>query len=59
MGLVGPSLSGSSESGVSVLAPRVSGNVKAVLTLPAAFAFGFGYFFARRLAGALLGRSKE
>lgn len=34
-----------------LIAPRVSGNVKAVITLPVAFAFGFGYFFARRLAG--------
>jgi hypothetical protein len=42
-----------------LLAPRVSGNVKAVLTLPAAFAFGFGYFFARRLARALFSRSSE
>ena len=33
-----------------LIAPRVSGNVKAVITLPVAFAFGFGYFFARRLA---------
>ena len=34
-----------------LIAPRVSGNVKAVISLPVAFAFGFGYFFARRLAG--------
>ena len=27
-----------------LLAPRVSGNVKAFVTLPAAFAFGAGYF---------------
>jgi hypothetical protein len=33
-----------------LVAPRVTGNVKAVITLPVAFAFGFGYFFARRLA---------
>jgi hypothetical protein len=33
-----------------LVAPRVSGNVKAVVTLPVAFAFGFGYFFARQLA---------
>ena len=33
-----------------LIAPRVSGNVKAVITLPVAFAFGFGYFIARRLA---------
>lgn len=39
-----------------LLAPRVSGNVRAVLTLQAAFAFGAGYFVARRLAGALFGR---
>ena len=39
-----------------LLAPRVSGNVKAFLTLPAAFAFGAGYFVARRLAGAIFGR---
>ena len=35
-----------------LIAPRVSGNVKAVITLPVAFAFGFGYFFARRLASS-------
>jgi len=36
-----------------LLAPRVSGNVKAFLTLPVAFAFGAGYFVARRLATSL------
>lgn len=41
-----------------LLAPRVSGNVRAVLTLQAAFAFGAGYFVARRLAGALFGRGR-
>jgi hypothetical protein len=41
-----------------LLAPRVSGNVKAFVTLPAAFAFGAGYFFARALAGALFGRDR-
>jgi hypothetical protein len=40
-----------------LIAPRVSGNVRAVLTLQAAFAFGAGYFVARRLAAALFGRS--
>ncbi len=40
-----------------LLAPRVSGNVKAVLTLPAAFALGAGYYFARRLMMGLGGRS--
>ncbi len=35
---------------VVLLAPRVSGNVNAVLTLPAAFALGAGYFFARQVA---------
>jgi hypothetical protein len=40
-----------------LLAPRVSGNVRAVLTLQAAFAFGAGYFVARRVAHALFGRS--
>jgi len=39
-----------------LLAPRVSGNVRAVVTLQAAFAFGAGYFVARRIAGALFGR---
>lgn len=39
-----------------LLAPRVSGNVKAVLTLPAAFALGAGYYFARRL---MIGLSKR
>lgn len=40
-----------------LLAPRVSGNVKAVLTLPAAFALGAGYYFARRLMIGLSRRS--
>lgn len=40
-----------------LLAPRVSGNVKAFLTLPAAFAFGAGYFLARSLAKAVFDRS--
>src|SRR3989304_10097681 len=38
-----------------LLAPRVSGNVRAFLTLPAAFAFGAGYFLARRPAQAVFG----
>ena len=42
-----------------LLAPRVSGNVKAFITLPAAFAFGAGYFVARALAGAVFGRSSR
>lgn len=41
-----------------LLAPRVSGNVRAVLTLQAAFAFGAGYYVARRLAGAMFGRGR-
>jgi hypothetical protein len=41
-----------------LLAPRVSGNVKAFITLPAAFAFGAGYFVARRLLMALMNRNK-
>ena len=41
-----------------LLAPRVSGNVKAFVTLPVAFAFGAGYFAARALAGALFGRDR-
>ena len=40
-----------------LIAPRVSGNVKAVLTLPAAFALGAGYYFARRLMIGLSRRS--
>lgn len=39
-----------------LLAPRVNGNVHAVLTLPAAFAFGAGYFVARRLLTAAFSR---
>ncbi len=38
---------------VFLLSPRVSGNVNAVFTLPAAFAFGFGIVVARRLTGWL------
>ena len=40
-----------------LLAPRVSGNVTALITLPAAFAFGAGFFVARRVAKALFSRS--
>ena len=39
-----------------LLAPRVNGTVHAVLTLPAAFAFGAGYFVARRLLTAAFSR---
>jgi hypothetical protein len=39
-----------------LLAPRVNGNVQAVLTIPAAFAFGAGYFVARRLFTAAFSR---
>jgi hypothetical protein len=39
-----------------LLAPRVSGNVRAFLTLPAAFAFGAGYFVARSIASRLFSR---
>ncbi len=41
---------------IVLLAPRVSGTVNAVLTLPAAFAMGAGYFFARQLVMRLFGR---
>jgi len=39
-----------------LMAPRVSGNVRAFITLPAAFAFGAGYFVARSLAHAVFNR---
>ncbi len=42
-----------------LLAPRVSGNVRAVLTLPAAFALGAGFFVARGIVQALTGRNKR
>ena len=42
-----------------LLAPRVNGNVQAVLTLPAAFAFGAGYFIARRLFHAAFSRKDQ
>lgn len=42
-----------------LIAPRVSGNVKALITLPVAFAFGFGYFFARRLAESAVRRRRR
>lgn len=44
---------------VFLVAPRVSGNVNAVLTLPAAFAFGAGFYVARRLYLALFGRKSD
>lgn len=40
-----------------LLAPRVSGNVKAVLTVPSAFALGAGFFVARQLARAYMRRN--
>jgi hypothetical protein len=43
---------------IVLLAPRVSGNVKAYITLPVAFAFGAGYFVARRLLTALFSRGR-
>jgi hypothetical protein len=39
-----------------LMAPRVSGNVRAFITLPAAFAFGAGYFVVRSLAHAVFNR---
>jgi hypothetical protein len=39
-----------------LMAPRVSGNVRAFLTLPAAFAFGAGYFLMRSLIRAAFAR---
>ena len=42
-----------------LLAPRVSGNVKAFVTLPAAFAFGAGFFAARLLIRTLLDRHND
>ena len=44
---------------VLLVAPRVSGNVNAVLTVPAAFAFGAGFYVARRLYLALFGRKSD
>jgi hypothetical protein len=41
-----------------LLAPRVNGSVQAVITIPAAFALGAGYFFARRLFFALASRKR-
>jgi hypothetical protein len=42
-----------------LLAPRVSGNVHAYITLPVAFAFGAGYFFARKLVSVIFNRSRS
>jgi hypothetical protein len=42
-----------------LLAPRVNGTVHAVLTLPAAFAFGAGYFAARKLLSVAFGRKDK
>jgi hypothetical protein len=39
-----------------LLAPRVNGTVHAVITIPAAFALGAGYFVARRLFLSLVSR---
>jgi hypothetical protein len=40
-----------------LLAPRVNGNVKAVLTVPSAFALGAGIVVGRQLVRALLSRN--
>jgi uncharacterized protein (DUF169 family) len=40
-----------------LLAPRVSGNVKAVLTPPAAFALGAGFVLAKALVAVMARRS--
>ena len=42
-----------------LVAPRVSGDVHAVLTPPAAFAFGAGFFAARSLYSAFFGRRRR
>jgi hypothetical protein len=42
-----------------LLTPRLSGNVKAFLTLPAAFAMGAGYFVARTLTKSLLEKRRS
>jgi hypothetical protein len=47
------------ESNVFVLlAPRVSGNVRATITLPVALAFGAGFFIARQVFQAVFGGRK-
>lgn len=42
-----------------LLAPRVSGNITATITLPAAFAFGAGFFVARRLFQSVFSRRER
>ena len=42
-----------------LIAPRVSGNVRAFITLPAAFAFGAGYFVMRSLVRAAFNRRER
>lgn len=42
-----------------LLAPRVNGTVNAVITVPAAFALGAGYFVARRVFTSLFARKSD
>jgi hypothetical protein len=44
---------------VFLLAPRVNGNMKVLLTVPSALAVGAGFFLARWLVPLLFGRSRR
>ena len=57
--LVAGSVSAQDCRTVFLLSPSVKGNVRAVVTPAAAFAFGVGYFLGRRLLGRLGRRSKD
>lgn len=50
---VGRRISAQNSSAVFLLSPSVTGNVRAVFTLPAAFALGFGYVTGRWLVKLL------
>jgi len=50
---VGRQISAENSSAVFLLSPSVTGNVRAVFTLPAAFALGFGYVTGRWLVKLL------
>jgi hypothetical protein len=53
VGAVGKDISVENTRVLFLLSPSVSGNVRAVFTLPTALALGVGFFLGRRLARAV------
>ncbi len=53
VGAIGKDISVENTTALFLLSPSVTGNVRAVFTLPAALVLGLGFFFGRRLAQAI------